>query len=211
MGNELRCTLRSDGETVAGTAVLETNEILFRGKTRLKISLASLRSVSSRDGELHLQWPEGEAVFELGAYADKWAHKILHPKSVGEKLGVKAGLTISAVAMKDAAFVDDLRSQAARFSDLKPLKDSDLLFFGAETTAELSRVNQLTPSLTSAGALWIVYPKGRQEIKEQQVLEAGKQARLVDVKVVSFSATHTALKFVRPKAKRPSHLSTRRA
>jgi hypothetical protein len=50
--------------------------------------------------------------------------------------------------------------------------------------------------------LWIVYPKGKREIKEQQVLEAGKQAGLVDVKVVSFSATHTALKFVWPKAKR---------
>jgi hypothetical protein len=59
--------------------------------------------------------------------------------------------------------------------------------------------------------LWIVYPKGRQEIKEQHVLDAGKQVGLVDVKVVSFSATHTALKFVRPKAKRPAHLSTRRA
>jgi hypothetical protein len=47
--------------------------------------------------------------------------------------------------------------------------------------------------------LWIVYPKGKQEITELQVIEAGRQAGLVDVKVVSFSATHTALKFVRPK------------
>ena len=56
-------------------------------------------------------------------------------------------------------------------------------------------------SLSSAGALWIVYPKGRQEITELQVLDAGRAAGLVDVKVVSFSATHTALKFVRPKIK----------
>ena len=50
--------------------------------------------------------------------------------------------------------------------------------------------------------LWIVYPKGRKEITERQVLDAGRAAGLVDVKVVSFSASHTALKFVRPKAKR---------
>jgi len=56
--------------------------------------------------------------------------------------------------------------------------------------------------LSSAGALWIVYPKGKQAIKEQQVLDAGKAAGLVDIKIVSFSATHTALKFVRPKATR---------
>jgi hypothetical protein len=211
MGNELRCTVRSGGGKITGTALLETNEILLRGDTRLKIPLASLTSISSRDGELHLQWSDGEAVFELGAYADKWAHRILHPKSVTEKLGVNPGLTICAIAMKDARFVEDLREQAERFSDSRPLKQSDLIFLNVESTAELARADRLVPSLSSAGALWIVYPKGRQDIKEQHVLDAGKQAGLVDVKVVSFSATHTALKFVRPKTKRPSRLSTRRA
>jgi hypothetical protein len=37
----------------------------------------------------------------------------------------------------------------------------------------------------------------------EQVINAGNQAGLVDVKVVSFSPTNT-LKFVRPKAKRQS-------
>jgi hypothetical protein len=52
------------------------------------------------------------------------------------------------------------------------------------------------------GALWIVRPKGRPEISERAVMAAGKAAGLVDVKVVSFSATHTAEKFVIPLAKR---------
>jgi hypothetical protein len=82
------------------------------------------------------------------------------------------------------------------------LNDSDLIFVGVEKAADLARAAKATPSLSNAGSLWIVYPKGKQEIKEQQVLDAGRQAGLVDVKVVSFSATHTALKFVRPKAKR---------
>jgi len=70
-----------------------------------------------------------------------------------------------------------------------------------DKAAGLTRIKKLIGSLASAGALWIVYPKGRQEIKELQVLEAGRAAGLVDVKVVSFSATHTALKFIRPRAK----------
>ena len=60
----------------------------------------------------------------------------------------------------------------------------------------------LLQALKSDGALWIVYPKGKQEIKEVDVLAAGRAAGLVDVKVVKFSDTHTALKFVRPKAER---------
>lgn len=202
MGNELQCRVRAGGKTANGKALLETSEIVFRGDLRLKILLSSLKSVESRDGELHLKWTEGDAVFELGAQADKWAHKILHPKSTAEKLGVKPGLVISAVAFKDAGFLKGLQKTAKSFSDSKPLKDSQLIFLGAETASELSQATKLTASLSSAGALWIVYPKGRKEIKEQQVLDAGKQAGLVDVKVVSFSATHTALKFVRRKSTR---------
>jgi hypothetical protein len=202
MGRELLCTVRSGGKTASGKALLETNEIIFRSDLRLKIPFASLKSVVARDGELHLKWPEGSAVLELGEQAEKWAHKILHPKSLSEKLGIKPGLVISAVTMADGDFIQELLAQAKNFSDSKPLSNSDLIFFGATRAGELVRAKKLAPSLRSAGALWIVYPKGRQDITEIQVLNAGRAAGLVDVKVVGFSATHTALKFVRPKASR---------
>jgi hypothetical protein len=56
----------------------------------------------------------------------------------------------------------------------------------------------LKRSLKPDGALWIVRPKGRPEISESAVMQAGKAAGLVDVKVkvVRFSATHAAEKFV---------------
>ena len=202
MGQELLCTVRSAGKTAKGKALLETSEIIFRGDFRLKIPFAVLKSIVVRDGELHLKWPEGSAVFELGAQAEKWAHKILHPKSTAEKLGIKPGLVISAIAMFDDDFARELHATAKSFSPSRALKESDLIFLVAGKAEELARVKKLVPALASAGALWIVYPKGKQEIKELQVLDAGKQAGLVDVKVVSFSATHTALKFVRPKDKR---------
>jgi hypothetical protein len=202
MGRELPCTVRTGGKTVPGKALLETSELIFRGDVRLKIPLASLKSVHARNGGLHLQWPGGTAVFHLGGDAEKWAHKILHPKSTLEKLGIQPGLRISAVGEFDAGFGSDLHAGAGAFSDSKPLANSDLIFFAAARASDLPRAAQLSASLSSAGSLWIVYPKGRQEIKEQQVLDAGRRAGLVDVKVVSFSATHTALKFVRPKAKR---------
>ena len=202
MGSELRCKVRSNGKEARGKALLETNEIIFRGEMRLKIPLVSLKSIIARGGDLHLKWPEGSAVFELGDHAEKWAHKILHPKSTLEKLGIKPGLVISTLGMADGNFAKDVRRTAGSFSDAKPLRNSDLIFFGAEKAAELVRAGKLASSLASAGALWIVYPKGKQEITEQQVLDAGRRAGFVDVKVVSFSATHTASKFVQPKAKR---------
>jgi hypothetical protein len=50
--------------------------------------------------------------------------------------------------------------------------------------------------------IWTVTPKGKSGIKDTDVMAAGKAAGLVDVKVAAFSPTHTAAKFVIPKAQR---------
>ena len=202
MGRELQCKVRSGGKQSVGKALLETSEIVFRGEPRLKIALASLKSVVAKNGGLHLKWPDNSAVFELGEQAEKWAHAILHPKSVAEKLGVKPGSRISLFRLPSPELLKDARKSAADFAEDKPIKDSDVIFFGAETTSDLTRVRKLVSSLAGSGALWIVYPKRRKEITELQVLTAGREAGLLDIKVVGYSATHTALKFVRPKAKR---------
>jgi hypothetical protein len=51
-------------------------------------------------------------------------------------------------------------------------------------------------------ALWIIYPKGQKSVSESHVRSAGLKSGLTDIKVANFSSTHTALKFVIPKAKR---------
>jgi hypothetical protein len=202
MGREIQCRAKSGGKWVAGKALLEITEVIFRGDLRLKIPLAALESVVARDGELHLKWSGQSAVFELGEQADKWANTILHPKSTAEKLGIKPGLTISALHLQRDPTMRDAHKVAIAFSDKIPLKKSDMIFVGATTASDLSGINKLLPSLLANGSLWIVYPKGRKEITEIQVLNAGRAAGLFDVKVVSYSTTHTALKFVRPKDKR---------
>jgi len=202
VGSEQLCTVRAEGRTSKGKALLETSEIIFRGDFRLKIPLASLQSTVAKDGELRLKWEGGSAIFELGETAAKWADKILHPKSTAEKLGIKPGLTVSVRDIRDADFIRDVRASAKAFSNTKLLQASDLIFMGASESADLGEVGDLLPSLAKSGALWIVYPKGKRDIKEVQVIEAGRATGLVDVKVVKFSETHTALKFVRPKATR---------
>ena len=67
---------------------------------------------------------------------------------------------------------------------------------------DLSALSKLVKSMQGAAALWIVYPKGQKHITENDVLAAGRKSGLKDVKVVGFSPTHTALKFVIPLSKR---------
>ena len=109
MGQELDCRMQYQRRTLTGKAYLETDYILFRGEQRLKISIKDLQSVTARDGLLRLEFPGGPAVLELGAAAEKWAHKILHPPSRADKLGIKPGLTVRLAGEFDRGFLDELR------------------------------------------------------------------------------------------------------
>ena len=127
-----------------------------------------------------------------------WADKIQHPPSRLQKIGVKPEWRASAIGVADAAFLEELAAAIAQLSIGRALKNSDAIFFGATTAAELARLVTLKASLKPNGALWIIRPKGRPDISEQATMAAGKAAGLVDVKVVGFSPTHTAEKFVIP-------------
>lgn len=95
-------------------------------------------------------------------------------------------------------FLAELEDAVAVLSIGRMVKDCDAVFFGATSASQLGRLPALKKSLKPNGALWVVRPKGRPEISEAAVMAAGKAAGLVDVKVVSFSRTHTAEKFVIP-------------
>jgi len=198
MGNEVKCTARVGKDVSEGKALLETSEILFRGGFRLKIPFASIKSVKAVDGELRLQTADGWAVFELGPRAEKWREKILHPKSRIEKIGVKPGAKISVIGNFAADFLAEVKPLAGSVTKDKVAAECDLVFFAADSLKELSSVAKIRKSLEGATGLWIVYPKGQESITENDVIAAGRKTGLKDVKVVGFSATHTALKFVIP-------------
>ena len=201
MGNEANCAASLGKQKARGKALLETAELIFRGEDgglRLTIPFATVKSAKAVNGELRLEVPEGLAVFVLGANAEKWCEKILHPKTRSEKLGVKTNETGCLLGKFDDDFLAELSSCTKNVSLGKIAGAPDWIFFAAESAKELSQVARLTKSLKNRAALWIVYPKGQKQITENEVIAAGRKAGLRDVKVVGFSPTHTALKFVIP-------------
>jgi len=202
MGNEMSCKVRFGKQESDGKALLETSEILFRGDFRLKIPFSTIKSAKAVDGELRLQTAEGLAVFQLGAAAEKWCEKILHPKSRIEKLGVKHGARVSLLGDFDAGFLAEIGKLSKSVSKSKIAADSEWIFFAADSKQELGAMPKISKSMKGAAALWIVYSKGQKHITENDVLAAGRKEGLKDVKVVGFSSTHTALKFVIPLANR---------
>jgi hypothetical protein len=218
VGQSVRCLASYEGQTAEGTAELETDELRFRGAFRLKVPLREVRSAVALDGRLEVTFAGGAAAFDLGPKAAPWADRILHPPTLLDKLGVRAGQRVRLVTpagsaqadsvLADTGFRQGLVAAGARLTDPLPPGAAtgdgppDLLFFGATAVGDLEDVPRLGEALPPEGALWIVYPKGRREIREADVLAAGRAAGLTDVKVARFSETHTALKFVIPRTAR---------
>lgn len=202
MGNEATCRARFGKQESEGKALLETNEVLFRGDFRLKIPFSSIKSAKTAEGELRLQTADGLASFQLGDAAGKWLEKILHPKSRMEKLGVKPAAKVSLIGKLDSEFLREVGDLTKSITKGKAAADAAHIFLAAGSKEDFSALSKIAKAMQGAAALWIVYPKGQKHIAENDVLGAGRKVGLKDVKVVGFSATHTALKFVIPLDKR---------
>jgi hypothetical protein len=74
----------------------------------------------------------------------------------------------------------------------------DLIFLAVEHEDDLAAIPKSVTKLKPDGGVWVIYPKGVKTVRQIQVLDAGRTAGLKDLKVASFSPTHTALKFVIP-------------
>jgi hypothetical protein len=202
MGQEVMGSATVDGRTMKGKALLETDEIVFRGDARLRIAFADIEKVSVDDGHLVVRHKRGTVTFDLGPAARRWADRIRNPPTLADKLGVKQGQTVVLLGLDDSSLVSHLAARGADVRRGRLRKATDLILLGVKQTRDLRRLRSLESSMARDGAVWVVYPKGGDDPREVDVIEAGKRAGFVDVKVARFSPTHTALQFVIPKARR---------
>jgi len=186
-----------EGGADEGRLQYEAPKLVFRGRERRVYDAEALKGLRAEGGELVLA--DGSR-FVLGEKAAaSWADAILNPKGRLDKIGVKPGMRTAVIGVADAAFTAELADKGAL--PAQELKDLDLLFYAADSQAELDRIPDLIPALGEGGALWVVSRKGpAATVKDVEVMAAAKAAGLVDNKVVGFSDTLTALRFVRRKA-----------
>jgi hypothetical protein len=205
MGRERETTATYEGRSSTGRALLETDHILFRGDFRLKILFSDVRELTVRDGTLHVGF-EGKkkAAFELGTpEAAQWVEKIRNPRSLLDKIGVKETDKVAIVGVEDVDFAQSLYARLATPPHGTVKGGETLIFLEADGPGPLRRLAKFREMLAPAGAIWVVSRKGKEaKIKDTDVMAAAREAGLVDTKVVAFSATHTALKFVIPRAGR---------
>lgn len=208
MGREARVFAEIDEWTGEGKLLLELDQLIFRGARKITIPLPTIRSVSVDNGWLVVVHEVGDARFDLGPeYAEKWRHAIENPKTLIDKLDVKAGLRVLIEGAADAAFIESVRARTDQVivagdvgSDA--VTDLDLIFYHVDDPALLGRIAELRPAVKSTGALWVLHPKGRSDLSHDAILAVAKPLGLIDVKSAKFSDTHAALKLMVPRCMR---------
>jgi hypothetical protein len=118
-----------------------------------------------------------------------------------DKLGVKPGMRIAVLGVVDPPFLADLRQRIGEYAT-EPVDHADVVFVAINEPDDLIQLGPLKQSIKRDGMIWAVFRKGRKDFNENHVLRGGLAAGLVDVKVVRFSDTHSASRFVIRKAER---------
>jgi Protein of unknown function (DUF3052) len=204
MGLETQCTLERDRRKVVGRALLESDHIAFRGRTQsARFFLSDVTRVEVDGDVLVLTHPDGPARLHLReGMAATWMAKIRNPRSLLDKLGVREGMRVAVVGVDDEEFLRQLRERVGRYA-AAPAPATDVIVLGVDNAAQLSALASLKEQLVPNGAIWVVHRKGKEAtVRDTEVFAAAREVGLVDNKVASFSATHTAERLVIPRASR---------
>lgn len=120
-----------------------------------------------------------------------------------DKLGIRPEHAVAVFGLADQEdFLLDLGARVGAWSTDAVKKGTDVVLLRADSPRDLARLASLERTISRDGMIWVVWPKGRPELKEDHVRAAALRAGLVDVKVCAFSATLSGLKLVIPVARR---------
>jgi len=121
-----------------------------------------------------------------------------------DKLGLRPGMRVALIDIDDPDIRPLIADRTTELTEGWPEPDTDLVLLGADSMAALEPLEALATRIRPNGAIWVVSRKGNAAtIRDTDVIDAARAAGLVDNKVASFSATHTALRLVIPVARRP--------
>ena len=202
MGAEAKSTLKIGRQSYDGTALLESDELRFRGETRLRIALRDVTGVSAADGILRIEHANGVASFVLGDKAESWAEKIRSPRTLSDKLGISRGMQVAVIDVDEREVLDDLSAKGAQLVMGSVPQNVPMVLFRVVRPSQLAALGSMTSRIARNGAIWVVHPRGDAAVADTVIFAAARDAGLTYTKVVRFSEQDTAEKLVIPRAAR---------
>lgn len=218
MGLESACTLVQGKGRDAGWAHLDAKELLFRGESRRVFSLAGAHATA--EGPRLFLTASAETItleLESARSAKLWAEKINSPRTRLQKLGIKPETRLLALSLQDASAMAELGAALDSAPATKPKANAvyDVILLAVREVAKLDQLHKLVPLLVTGdelkppGALWVLWPKGRKDLRHEEVVEAAKAVGLSQTKSAAFNDELTGLRLVRSKTAKATTAKTK--
>ena len=197
MGTEVDGTVMVGGQKVAVHADFGSDQVVFGGGRRGAVKYKDVEVVTTGKGILKIRVDAAIMEFPLGDKVERVAAKIRKPPNRLQKMGIAAGSAIDLVGDAPKDFLKELDANAIESATTIAQGMKTRLAFVSEAEALLN-VPAWVADLEGNISLWIIYPKGGHGLREQDVIEAGRNAGMKNLKVVRFSEKLTAQRFVVP-------------
>jgi hypothetical protein len=196
MGQEAQIEYASGRLRAKVRAHLDSQALQLSGDKKLKLPLTLISTATVDGDQLKITAPGESFTLSLGAKdAATWARKILNPPSLADKLGLKAGKSVTLIGLMPPEIAT--ATKAAKPSKAIPKAfAADINIVSLPPGKEDALIVAASRALAPAQALWFIYEKG-QPFNGDNLIAAARKARLKDTKVARISDTHAGLRFIK--------------
>lgn len=202
MATESACKLRIGREQYQGTARLDAEHIDFAGGMKFRFRFSEMRNPARAEGALTFDFHGHSVRLDVGPRTEKWLDSILHPKSLSDKLGVRAGHIVRLVNFDDPILSEQIAQKKAKRVGADHSKPCDVIVLGIERPAELRQLESLADELQPDGAIWVMLPRVSKALTPANVPAAARQIGLIESKATSYSDAYSAFKLMLPPSRR---------
>ena len=140
--------------------------------------------------------PTGGPVCAAGAQREPSRHDRERTGLI-DGLGLRAGSRVALIGVLDTQLLDAVGHARVDLVTAEPGAYADVAFFEISGLRDLWLVSHSAETIRNDGALWVLWPTCRLDLRIDDVRTTGLQAGLADVKAATVSDQLTGLKFVR--------------
>ena len=133
------------------------------------------------------------------------AEKDYSHRDVVDKLGVRPGDAVALVGVPDSELRQKVLQRTGR-GPAAPGEPADVVLVWADAATDaVATLKDWKTKIEPSGGIWLLTPKRTQPgyVDQNDLIQAGKQAGVVDNKICSVSGTTSGIRFVIRKADRP--------
>ncbi len=195
MGLEAKTTAVKGQVSATGRLHVDSKQIAFTSKDlKWSLDLGPAVKTKSTNGQLVVWKGQDKITFDVEK-VDRWIDKIMNPPSLLEKLGVKPEMKCWLSSGFSRTFRQQLKDGAASIT--RKIENCDLAFLFLNDREQFGLMMETCEQLPEKINIWVVYPKGVQQITQGDVMSQMKKIGFGPGKTAAFDDQLSSMRYRR--------------